>query len=107
MARTALNLSLLVFAISSLFFNQTLIPPIVKVKNIVPDFTYYDHPFENVDVHLLSGLYVPIVLALPVAPQPPGIAGYVSTKDDQAIQFAMASQFGSVGLLTHNYSSGR
>ena len=103
MARTALNLPLLVFVISSLFFNQILIPPIVEAKNILPDFTDFAQPVVNGDVNTLSGVYVPNVLALPVVQQPSGNAGYVSNKDDQATQFAMAAQFGSVGLLAHNY----
>ena len=107
MARTALNLPLLVFAISSLFFNPTLTPPTVETKNILPDFTDFAQPVENGDVNILSGVYVPDVLALPVVQQPSGNAGYVSNKDGQATQFVMASQFGSVGLLAHNYLSGR
>ena len=107
MARTALNLPLLVFAISSLFFNPTLTPPTVEAKNILPDFTDFAQPVENGNVNILSGVYVPNVLALPVVQQPSGNAGYVSNKDDQATQFAMASQFGSVGLLAHNYLSGQ
>jgi len=107
MARTALNLPLLVFVISSLFFNPMLATPIVKAKKNLPDFTDFAQPVENGDVNILSGVYVPNVLALPVIQQPSGNAGYVSNKDDQATQFAMASQFGSVGLLAHNYLSGR
>ena len=107
MARTALNLPLLAFVISSLFFNPMIAVPMVKAGNILPDFTDFAQPVENGDVNTLSGVYVPNVLALPVIQQPSGNAGYVSSKDDQATQFAMASQFGSVGLLAHNYLSGR
>ena len=66
MARNALNLPLLVFVLSSLFFNPILTPPIVKAKNILPDFTDFAQPVENGDVNILSGVYVPNVLALPV-----------------------------------------
>jgi hypothetical protein len=107
MARTTLNLPLLVLVISSLFFTPMLAAPIVEAENILPDFTEFAQPVENGDVNTLSGVYVPNVLALPVIQQPSGNAGYVSSKDDQATQFAMASQFGSVGLLAHNYLSGR
>ena len=107
MARTALNLPLLVFVISSLFFSPMITTPMVKAGNILPDFTDFAQPVENGDINILSGVYVPNVLALPVIQQPAGNAGYVSNKDDQATQFAMASQFGSVGLLAHNYLSGR
>ena len=75
----------------------------VTAGNILPDFTDFARPVENGDVNTLSGVYVPNVLALPVIQQLSGNAGYVSNKDDLATQFAMASQFGSVGLLAHNY----
>ena len=107
MARTALNLPLVVLVISLLFFNSRLDRPMVKEGNILPDFRDFAQPLENSDVNTLSGVYVPNVLALPVIQQPSGDDGYVSNKDDQTTQFAMASQFGSVGLLAHNYLSGR
>ena len=107
MARTALNLPVLVFIISSLFFNSMLDTAMAKAGNILPDFTDFAQPVENGDVNTLSGVYVPNVLALPVIQQPSGDDGYVSNKDDQTTQFAMASQFGSIGLLAHNYLSGR
>jgi hypothetical protein len=107
MARTVLNLPLIVFVISSVFFNSMLDTPMVKAGNILPDFRDFAQPVENGDVNTLSGVYVPNVLALPVIQQPSGDDGYVSNKDDQTTQFAMASQFGSVGLLAHNYLSGR
>jgi hypothetical protein len=96
-----------VFVISSVFFNSMLDTPMVKAGNILPDFRDFAQPVENGDVNTLSGVYVPNVLALPVIQQPSGDDGYVSNKDDQTTQFAMASQFGSVGLLAHNYLSGR
>ena len=107
MARTVLNLPLVVFVISSVFFNSMLDTPMVKAGNILPDFRDFAQPVDNGDVNTLSGVYVPNVLALPVIQQPSGDDGYVSNKDDQTTQFAMASQFGSVGLLAHNYLSGR
>jgi hypothetical protein len=107
MARTALNLPLLVFVIFTVFFSPIIATPMVKVGNILPDFRDFAQPVENSDVNTLSGVYVPNVLALPVIQQPSGNDGYVSNKDDQTTQFAMASQFGSIGLLAHNYLSGR
>lgn len=107
MARTALNLPMLVLVIFSVFFSSMIAISMVKAGNILPDFTDFAQPVGDSDANTLSGVYVPDVLALPVIQQPPGDAGYVSNKDDQATQFAMASQFGSVGLLAHNYLSGR
>ena len=79
----------------------------MKVENILPDFTDFAQPIENGDANILSGVYVPNVMALTIVQQPSGNAGYVSNKDDQTTQFAMASQFGSVGLLAHNHLSGK
>lgn len=84
-----------------------LATPMVKAGNNLPDFTDFAQPVENGDENILSGVYVPNVLALPVIQQPSENSGYVSNKDDQATLFAMTSQFGSVGLLAHNYLSGR
>ncbi|MCI0608744.1 MAG: hypothetical protein L0Z71_06745 [Anaerolineae bacterium] len=62
---------------------------------------------ENSDVDVLSGVYIPNVLALPVVQQPAGDDGYVSGRNDEATRFAMASRYGNVGLLVHNYLSGK
>lgn len=72
-----------------------------------PDFKDFLKLVENGNINVLSGVYVPNVLALPIVQQPAGDAGYVSGRDDEATQFELASQYGNVGLLAHNYLSGR
>jgi len=76
-------------------------------KALPPDFTGFIKMVENGNGGVLSGVYIPNVLALPVVQQPVDDAGYVSSHDDEATQFAMASQYGNIGLLAHNYLSGR
>lgn len=89
-----------------IFFNP--INHIAWGKNALPpDFTGFIKMVENGNVDILSGVYIPNVLALPVVQQPVDDAGYVSGHDDEATQFAMASQYGNIGLLAHNYLSGR
>lgn len=44
---------------------------------------------------------------LPVVQQPSGSSGYVSTASDTLTQFGMASQYGSIGILAHNYLAGK
>lgn len=89
-----------------IFFN-----PITSIalgnKALPPDFQGFIKLVENGNVGVLSGVYIPNVLALPVVQQPAGDAGYVSDQDDEATQFAMASQYGNIGLLAHNYLSGQ
>ena len=56
---------------------------------------------------MLRGVYVPEVLALPVAQQPVDRPYFVSSRDGEATQFGMASQYGNIGLLAHNTLSGK
>lgn len=76
-------------------------------KALPSDFKGFIKLVENGNIGVLSGVYVPNVLALPVVQQPAGDAGFVSNQDDEATQFAMASQYGNIGLLAHNYLSGK
>jgi hypothetical protein len=45
--------------------------------------------------------------SLPVVQQPPGDTNYVSKIDGEVTQFASASRYGNIGLLAHNYLSGK
>lgn len=42
-----------------------------------------------------------------VVQQPSGNASYVSTKSNTATQFSLATQYGSIGLIAHNYLAGK
>jgi hypothetical protein len=54
----------------------------------------------------LRGVYVPEILAARVVQQPMGKNEFVSPRQGIATQFGLASQFGSTGLLAHNYLAG-
>lgn len=47
------------------------------------------------------------VFDFPVVQQPSGNAGYISTRSNTLTQFGMASQYGSLGILAHNYLAGK
>lgn len=98
---------LLMASVFSFFNPIPIIGTALGDKAFPPDFTGFIKLVENGDVDVLSGVYIPDVLALPVVQQPAGDAGYVSDHDNEATQFAMASQYGNIGLLAHNYLSGR
>lgn len=55
----------------------------------------------------LRGIYVPGVLADAIVPQPADQPAYVSSQTDTLTQFEMASRFGTIGLLAHNYLAGK
>jgi hypothetical protein len=61
---------------------------------------------QNGNSGQIVGLYAESVFALRVVQQPSGNAGYVSTSSNVTTQFGMASDYGSVGMLAHNYLAG-
>ncbi|MHC1740489.1 MAG: hypothetical protein AB9897_05200 [Anaerolineaceae bacterium] len=54
----------------------------------------------------LKKVSVSNVFDLNVVQQPSGNAGYVSTRSNTLTQFGMASNYGSIGILAHNYLAG-
>jgi len=107
MTRRFLNLGLFLTVLGSLLFNANSTLAMGNNTARIPDFTVFSQTVQNGKADSLRGVYVPNVMALPIVQQPSGNAGYVSSNDGQATQFAMASQFGNVGLLAHNYLSGK
>lgn len=61
---------------------------------------------QNGNGSQIVGLYADSAFALRVVQQPSGNAGYVSTRSGVATQFGMASSYGSIGMLAHNYLAG-
>jgi len=105
--RRFLNLGFFLAILGSLLFNANSTMAMGNNTALLPGFTDFSQAVQNGKADSLRGVYVSNVLALPVVQQPSGNAGYVSSNDGQATQFAMASQFGNVGLLAHNYLSGK
>ena len=61
----------------------------------------------NHEAGVVTGVYVPDLLALPVLQQPTGQIGYVAVQDNIVTQFSLANQYHNVGLLAHNHLAGR
>jgi hypothetical protein len=55
---------------------------------------------------IIRGVYVPEVMAFRVIQQPKSQNGYVSAIKGVVTQFGMASDYGTIGLLAHNYAAG-
>jgi hypothetical protein len=107
MKRTTLHASLLAAIIISLFVNTIPALAAGSGDSDLPTFADFSQTVQNGKASELRGVYAAGVLALPVVQQPANNAGYVSSKDGEATQFRMASQFGNIGLLAHNHLSGR
>lgn len=54
----------------------------------------------------LRGIYIPDILATRVVQQPAKNYEFVSPRQNTVTEFGLASQFGSTGLLAHNYLAG-
>lgn len=73
----------------------------------LPDLTSFESAVENGDASTIRGAYTTGLFALSVVQQPDTNAAYVSSIDNVLTQFSLASLYGNVGLLAHNYLSGQ
>lgn len=61
---------------------------------------------QKTNSHQAIGVYVPSVFALKVVQQPANMPTYISITRNTLTQFGLAAQYGTVGLLAHDYLSG-
>lgn len=73
--------------------NQTSV-----LDTVIKNIGVSDGPIELI----INGLKT-----LPIVQQPDGNSGYVSPLHDYVTEFQSATNFGTVGLLAHNYLAGR
>lgn len=85
-------------------------PPAVDSWNSrdhLPSLKNFTSQVVNGQDKLIRGVYVPGFLALPVVQQPSGNTGFVSTRPETLTQFQLAARNNVIGLLAHNYLSGK
>lgn len=70
-------------------------------------FNQFVQSVTGKEADLVTGVHVPGRFSLPVLQQPAGNASFVSTQDNSVTQFRSASVYGTIGLLAHNYLSGK
>ncbi len=74
-------------------------------KNL-PRLEVFAADISNGQEDELRGIYIPEILAARVIQQPAKSNDFVSLGPNTVTQFGLASQFGSIGLLAHNYLAG-
>lgn len=105
--RSSLNAGVLLAIFISVLFNS--VPALAKENGeaALPEFSAFVASVRNDQEGILRGVFVPGVLAFPIVQQPADSANFVSSIDGIITQFSMPAQYGNVGLLAHNYLSGR
>ena len=104
--RTTQTASFLLAIIASLFYNPIHTHALGNVSDL-PTLAEFSKTVQNGSAKVLRGVYVDDVFALPIVQQPTGSPAFVSTNDGELTQFGMPAQYGNVGLLAHNYLSGK
>lgn len=103
-----------VSGLASWFFPgiQPVMPPTLAleknppVKDTMVSLNEFVDTVVDGQSNVVVGLYVPGVLALPVGQQPQGNSGYVTREPEQATQFDLAGDYGTIGILAHNDLAG-
>lgn len=104
--RTTRSASILLAIFASLFYNPIYTRALGNVVSL-PALTDFSQSVRNGNAKALRGVYVDNVLALPIVQQPSDSPAFVSTNDSEVTQFSMPARYGNVGLLAHNYLSGK
>lgn len=77
-----------------------------QVATATSALTSFVASVKNGEAGQVVGVYVPKILALHVTQQPLNDPAYVNASADYTTQFRLAANYGTIGLLAHNYLSG-
>lgn len=72
----------------------------------LPSLLNFIPAIQNGKARQLVGVYADQAFALQIVQQPSSNPGFVSSEPEVVTQFALASQYGSIGLLAHNTAAG-
>jgi hypothetical protein len=84
-----------------------ILPAFAKNSAGDPGLNSFIESVRDGNSDVLRGVYVQDQMAFQIIQQPAGYPGFVSQDQGQVTQFGMAAEAGNVGLLAHNYLSGR
>ncbi len=90
------------FVVLAIVFSLMPVTPVYAAN--ATSLETFKASLKKTDASQLVGVFVKNVMAVTVVQQ--SSASYVSTNSGTVTQFGMASQYGSIGLLAHNYLAG-
>ncbi len=103
---TLIAISLTVASVLALPANPARADGIDAVTPALPGLNVFTSQVINGQGGQLRGVYATDLFSARVVQQPDGQPGFVSPSQGVLTQFGGASQFGSTGLLAHNYLAG-
>jgi hypothetical protein len=77
-----------------------------SVNSSFPTISHFVQSLQLNSSETVTGVYIPNTFAFNVVQQPAGNPAYVSSAEDVITQFALASKYGSIGLMAHNNLAG-
>lgn len=104
MKKLTLKYKILSFFVALIIVFGILPPTHVQAAASTTSIESFAASLAKSDSSQLVGVFVKNVMAVKVVQQ--SSATYVSTSSGTVTQFGMASSYGSIGLLAHNYLSG-
>ncbi len=104
--RSVLVLPILLTALAALPTAHVHAADITLPNSSLPSLSTFAGLVNNGQSALLTGVYVPNILADSVVQQPTDEATFVSTRQGIITQFGATSSLGSIGLLAHNFLAG-
>ncbi len=109
MSRTILTVSFLALDLSLVFYLHIQPTPgkIGARQSAVVSATTVTKVNKIKETGIARSVAVDDALVFPIVQQPQGEPNYVSTNNGELTLFASASQYGNIGLLAHNYLSGK
>lgn len=106
MSRTITHVGFLALDLSLLFY-LGFPSPQGYISSRRPTFADSPQLVQTSPAGVVSLVHIDDLLEFPVIQQPGGKPNYVSKNLGELTQFSSASQYGNIGLLAHNYLSGR
>lgn len=104
MKKINLKYKIFTFFVALIIVFSILPPTSVQAAASTTSIETFAASLKKTDSSQLVGVFVKNVMAVKVVQQ--SSATYVSTSSGTVTQFGMASGYGSIGLLAHNYLSG-
>ena len=78
----------------------------VQPNTLIPSLAQFSATLNTGKANVVAGAYAPELFALRVVQQVMNNPAYVSPMNGTVTQFGMATQYGTLGFLAHNYLSG-